>query len=171
MTSITNTENIDHQEYKGCKFVFAYYNSIEKVWYVQPRKFVLLEHLNKNILSGQFLQSTWFQKKYTKNTKGLFVVLQVKKNCSSKKIEKDMNSLKNPFPTLYDIPPYCIRASYFQIPWEIMNGLDRKATTEDGFAFTMRAHNNPWDKLSITVYKNPENDGILITHPTFEIPI
>ena len=152
----------------GNKFVLAYFDYKDFVWYVQPRRFLLSKCENKNILLGQFIQSIWFQKEYTKNSQALFVVLKVKQDCSTKTIEKDMNGLKNPFPTLYDIPPYATNASYFIMPCNIMSGCHKKASEEDGFGFTLRAHNNPWDKLSIKIYKNPQTDNILITLPSFE---
>jgi len=162
---------MENNDYKSCKFVLAYFDYKDFVWYVQQRRFMLTLYENKNKLLGQFIQSSWFQKEYSKNNQALFVVLKVKKSCSTKTIEKDMNSLKNPFPTLYDIPPYVIRASYFVLPWNIMAGCHKKACEEDGFDFTLRAHNNPWDKLSLKIYKNTSNDNILITLPSFEIPL
>ena len=167
MTSIID----NHQEIGNYKFIFAYYSNDDKVWYVQPRKFVLTTQDNRNILLGQFMQSLWFQVKYTKNSSGIFVVLKVDKNTSTKTIEKDMNSLKNPFPTLYDIPPYVKRGSYFVMPWEIINGCIKKSQSDD-IGFTLRAHNLPWDKLTFSIYNNPSNsDEILLTLPSFELPL
>ena len=57
------------QEMNGCKFVFGYYSNKDKVWYVQPRKFVLTQQENRNMLLGQFMQSIWFQKLYPKNSR------------------------------------------------------------------------------------------------------
>jgi len=161
----------NHQEYDNYKFIFAYYSNNDKVWYAQPRKFVLTTQENRNILLGQFMQSLWFQIKYTKNSTGIFVVLKVDKNTSTKTIEKDMNSLKNPFPTLYDIPPYVKRGSYFVMPWEIINGCIKKSQSGD-IEFTLRANNLPWDKLTFSIYNNPSNsDEILLTLPSFEMPL
>ena len=161
----------DAQEMNGCKFVFGYYSNKYRVWYVQPRKFVLTQQENRNILLGQFMQSIWFQKVYPKNSSGIFVVLKVDKNTSTKTIEKDMNSLKNPFPTLYDIPPYVKRGSYFVMPWEIINGCIKKSQSDD-IDFTLRAHNRPWDKLTFSIHNNPSNpDEILLTLPSFELPL
>ena len=167
MTSIID----NHQEIYNYKFIFAYYSNDDKVWYVQPRRFVLTTQDNRNILLGQFMQSLWFQVKYTKNSSGIFVVLKVDKNTSTKTIEKDMNSLKNPFPTLYDIPPYVKRGSYFVMPWEIINGCIKKSQSGD-IEFTLRANNLPWDKLTFSIYNNPSNsDEILLTLPRFEMPL
>ena len=79
-----------------------------------------------------------------------------------------MNSLKNPFPSLYDIPPYTSRASYYIMPWQIMTSCHKNLEKEDGFKFTIRANNNPWDKLTFTIYKEPDNKGIMLTLPEFE---
>ena len=70
---------MENNEYKGCKFVLAYFDYNDSAWYVQPRRFMLTLYENKNLLLGQFLQSIWFQKEYSKNNQALFVVLQVKK--------------------------------------------------------------------------------------------
>jgi len=123
------------------------------------------------MLLVQFIQSNWFKKEYTKNSQALFVVLKVKIDCSTKTIEKDMNSLKNPFPSFYDIPPYAIEASYFAMPRDIMTECHNKANEDDGFKFTLRARNNTLDKLTIKIYKNPLNYNILITLPSFDTPL
>ena len=157
-----------HQEYDGCKFVFASYDYGEKCWTVQPRRFLLMRH--DTILTGEFIQSSWFQNQYNMNSQGLFVVLQICKRVFTKTVEKDMNSLKNPFPSLYDIPPYVKRTSYFAMPWQIINECIKNI--ENNHDFTLRANNNPWDKLKLSIYKSPSDDGnILITHPSFEIKI
>jgi hypothetical protein len=154
-----------YQEYAGCKFVFASYNYSEKYWTVQPYRFMLTGGNNK--LFGDFIRSNWFQKKYCMNSQGLFVVLQISTDIFIKTVEKDMNSLKNPFPSLYDIPPYVVRGSYFVISSQIINELIENSETTH---FTLRASNNPWDKLKLSIYKCPEGN-ILITHPSFEIKI
>ena len=170
------------------KYLFGYYSDEEKVWYIQPRRFILLKNENKNLLIGEFLQSSWFNKIYTLNNSAVFVVFKVNVDISCKKIEKDMNSLKNPFPTLYDIPPYISRYSYFSMPWQIINKCINQADNE--IKFTIRAFNNPYDKLTLTIVKEPvsiydnmcegvnnldgidnKNQNIMITLPSFEIPI
>ena len=154
----------------GCKYVFAYYSSTDKCWYVQPRRFFLLKNENRQILSGQFIQSHWFNVLYVEGMMALFVVLKVKKETSRNTIEKDMNSLKNPFPSLYDIPPYALRASYFSMPWDILKLCMKESNNKNDFKFTMRASNAPWDKLTVQIYKGPEK-GILICCPEFEMPL
>ena len=100
----------------GYKYLFGHYCPDDKLWYIEPRRFILLKDYQKNILSGQFLQSSWFNKLYSLNTNAIFVVFKIKMDISCKKIEKDMNSLKNPFPTVYDIPPYINAFSYYIMP-------------------------------------------------------
>jgi len=169
MTS--NRENIDtFQIHNGCKFVFAYYSNNDKCWYVQPRRFFLTHNTNGNFILGQFIQSNWFNITYKLHSMALFVVMKVKKDRSINTIEKDMNSLKNPFPSLYDIPPYTVRASYYIMPWQIMTRCNKNLEKEDGFKFTIRANNNPWDKLTFTIYKEPGGEGMMLTLPEFEIP-
>jgi hypothetical protein len=138
-------------EYKEFKYLFGHYSSEEKVWYIQPRRFVLLKDTNKNVLIGEFIQSIWFNKIYYINNNCNFVILKVKKDVSCKKIEKDMNSLKNPFPTLYDIPPYISGYSYFILPWQLVNQCISQSKTQDFFKFTLRAFNNPRDKLTLDI--------------------
>lgn len=172
------------------KYLFGHYSSEDKVWYIQPRRFILLKNINKNLLTGQFIQSIWFNKSYTSNKSALFVVFKTKVDISCKKIEKDMNSLKNPFPTLYDIPPYISRYSYFNMPWQLVNQCIKEAKERNDFKFTIRAFNNPYDKLILTIINEPssiygnmregvnnldgidnKNQSIMITLPSFEIPL
>ena len=169
--SILAMETNDHFTYDdGSKFVFAYYSPTDLCWYVQPRRFFLTKQKYRSILIGQFIQSTWFNILYKEDSQVLFVVLKVKKECSNNTIEKDMNSLKNPFPALYDVPPYVTRASYFSIPWNILRKLVKEASNKQDFKFTIRATNSPWDKLTLQIYKN-DNNSIFITCPEFEIPL
>ena len=177
-------------EDNGYKYLFGYYSDEEKVWYIQPRRFVLLKDKNKNIIMGQFIQSSWFNKIYITNKSALFVVFKVEKEISSQTIEKDMNGLKNPFPTLYDVPPYVSRYSYFNMPWQLVNQCATVLKEKDCFNFTIRAFNNPYDKLILTIINEPssiysnmregvnnldgidnKNQSIMITLPSFEIPL
>ena len=157
-------------EYDGCKYVFAYHSENDKCWYVQPRRFFLTPFSRGNNMLGQFIQSIWFNVTYKPYSTGLFVVMKVDKNCSINTIEKDMNSLKNPFPSLYDIPPYAKKASYYVMPWQMLTQCQKQTEKEDGFKFTIRANNNPWDKLTFTIYQDPEGKGIMLTLPEFEMP-
>ena len=54
------------------------------------------------------------------------------------------------------------------MPWQILSSCQKETEKEDGFKFTMRANNNPWDKLTFTIYKDPDNQGIMLTLPEFE---
>ena len=157
--------------YEGCKFVFAYYSDNDKCWYVQPRRFFLTPNARGNNMLGQFIQSIWFNVTYKPYSTGLFVVMKVNASCSINTIEKDMNSLKNPFPSLYDIPPYAKKASYYVMPWQMLTQCQKQTEKEDGFKFTIRANNNPWDKLTFTIYQDPDGKGIMLTLPEFEMPL
>lgn len=170
MTSLAMTPNRDATLYNDHKFVLAYYSSTDKCWYVQPRRFFLTEYPNRSIITGQFLQSIWFNIVYKISSQAIFVILKVKKDCSINTIEKDMNSLKNPFPSLYDIPPYAKRASYFTLPWEILRQCIKEVNNKEDIRFTLRAYNNPWDKLTIQLYKKDMN-SVTITLPEFEMPL
>ena len=170
MTSLAMNPNRDATLYNDHKFVLAYYSSTDKCWYVQPRRFFLTEYPNRGMITGQFLQSIWFNIVYKISSQAIFVILKVKKDCSINTIEKDMNSLKNPFPSLYDIPPYAKRASYFTLPWEILRQCIKEVNNKEDIRFTLRAYNNPWDKLTIQLYKK-DMDSVTITLPEFEMPL
>ncbi len=157
----------------GCKYIFAYYS--DNIWNVVQQKFILNKDYRKNILEGQFIHSEWFQKMYGNRDKIIYMILKVNMYISNTTIEKDMNSLKNPFPTLYDIPPYVSRASFYTIPFEIFNMcLNEIKIKQQDFVLTVRAINNPYDKLKVSIYNkdtNKSNNTLLITFPSFEIPI
>lgn len=170
--SNTQEEVDEHKEYKGKKFMFASYCPKEKMWHVQPYRFIL----NKlpHTITGQFITSNWFNKPYMKFEDAIFVVVAVKKNMSTAKLEKDFNKLKNPFPTVYDIPPYITVASYFKIPFDLMCKFVHRAHKEknDTFEFTVRATNNPWSMLTVKIIKNQNNtESILMCLPSFEMPL
>lgn len=152
------------------KYVFGYYSNSDKCWYVPPRKFETLNDINRGILSGMFLQSSWFQEIYKINETGLFIVLKINYDMSTKTIEKDMNGLDNPFPSYYDVPPYVLRVSYFQLNWDIINGcLKKLEENKDSVKFTARATNNPYDKLTLSMYYNKNNkESMFVTKPQFE---
>tara|TARA_X000000368_G_scaffold24370_1_gene18578 strand:+ start:603 stop:1136 length:534 start_codon:yes stop_codon:yes gene_type:complete len=164
----TNNHIINTQYYKNCKYLFAYYSHTSKVWNVQPRRFIL--SVADDTVHAQFLQSIWFNKTYKKNQLPiLFVVLHAHKSISCSTIEKDMNSLKNPFPTVYDIPPYIKRHSYFSIPWGLKNKCIDEVKEKGDIKFTFRAINNPWDTLEMSLYGDTEIDKqeVIFTLPYF----
>ena len=101
-------------EYDGCKFLFAYYYSENNSWVIPPYRFLL--HKSEIALSGQFISSDWWKLKCKYYSKKLdFVILKVKTDTSIIQLEKDMNSLKNPFPTIHDIPHYVIDYDYYTL--------------------------------------------------------
>ena len=170
--SVAQEEVDEQREYNGKKFMFVIYCPKEKNWHVQQNRFIL----NKlpRTVTGQFITSSWFNKEYLKYDDAFFIVAAVKKNTSAATLEKDFNKLKNPFPTVYDIPPYITVASFFKIPFDLMCKFVHKAHKEkkESFEFTIRAANNPWSVLTIKIIKNPDNpDSVLMCHPSFEMPL
>lgn len=162
---LTNNHITNSQCYKGCKYLFAYYSTENKIWSVQPRRFILTT--TNDTLHAQFLQSLWFNVTYKKNQTPIFVVLRVHKSISCSTIEKDMNSLKNPFPTVYDIPPYVKKHSYFNIPWNLTNKCIDEVKKKGDIKFSFRAINNPWDILEMSLYGEENKDEITFTLPYF----
>ena len=41
---------MENNEYKGCKFVLAYFDYNDSAWYVQSRRFMLTLYENKNLV-------------------------------------------------------------------------------------------------------------------------
>ena len=164
---MTNNQIFYEQYFKNCKYLFAYYCCKSKVWYVQPRKFIV--QITKDRLYGQFLQSIWFNVLYKKNESPIFVVLCVDESVSFSTVEKDMNSLKNPFPSVYDIPPYVKKHSYFSMTWGLLNKcIEEVNTNKDDIKFTIRAINNPWDLLEMSIYGDDSNKNqVLFSLPYF----
>ena len=71
---------------------------------------------NIRTLSGQFICSDWWNLKCKYYDKNLdFVILIVKTDTSIIQLEKDMNSLKNPFSSIQDIPSYVIDYDYYTL--------------------------------------------------------
>ena len=64
-------------------------------------------------LFGQYITSNWYSKQYAKGTCIRFAVLMVEAGRGIATVEKDLNSLNNPFPTVFDIPPYVKKFSFF----------------------------------------------------------
>ncbi len=162
----------EHREYKGRKFMFVSYCPKEKVWHVAQNRFLL--NKNSSTISGQFITSNWFNKEYLKYDDAYFVVVTVEKNMSAAKIEKDFNKLKNPFPTVYDIPPYVKIASYFKFGFDLICKFVHKTQRcDDSFEFTVRGTNSPWSTLTMKVNKNvgSNKESILMCHPTFDMPL
>ena len=153
--------------------MFVSYCPKEKIWHASPNRFLL--HKNTSTISGQFITSNWFNKSYLKYEDAYFVVVAVDKHMSAAKIEKDFNKLKNPFPTVYDVPPYIKISSYFKISFDLMCKFVQKTQShEKSFEFTIRALNNPWSTLTLKIIRNDEKLGmesVLICHPSFEMPL
>ena len=71
------------QFHKNIRYLFACYDNKEKHWSIPNRRFILVVNKNRNVLSGQFIQSMWFMKPYKYGDKIEFAVLGVDKNISA----------------------------------------------------------------------------------------
>ena len=156
--------------YKGFKFIFAINASTkpgENVWSIPNRRFMLTEpHPTK--LFGQYITSNWYSKQYSKGTCIRFAVLMVEAGRGIATVEKDLNSLNNPFPTVFDIPPYVKKFSFFDLTPNLLDSCILCANQKGSFTFTMRATNCNWDMLHLHIYKDGPNTCI-ISQPEFEI--
>ena len=81
---------------------------------------------------------------------------------------KDLNSLNNPFPTVFDIPPYVKKFSFFDLTPVLLDSCIMCANNKGNFTFTMRATNCNWDMLHLHIYKDGPNT-CTISQPEFEI--
>ena len=158
----------NNTNYMGMKYIFGYYNSEDKCWRIQPRKFILLKDESSKELIGQFLQSLWYNKEYDINDKIHFVVLSVNNLKSNIDIEKDMNKIKNPFPTLHDIPYYCFSA-YYVLSYTIIQNCLFEFKFKDSIEFTLKSVNNSMQTLTIKIYKHDKypKHKIIISQPQF----
>jgi len=159
-----------HKSYKGFKFIFAI-NLINKpgenTWSVPNRRF-MLNSLQGKKLMGQYITSNWYSKQYDKGQSLRFAILMVQNDCAIAKVEKDLNSLGNPFPTIFDIPPYVKKFSFFDMTPILLDTCINCSFYSGDFTFTMRAINCKWDLLRLNIYKNSQ-DTCTISHPEFEI--
>ena len=158
------------KSYKGFKFIFAINASTkpgENIWSVPNRRFMLSEYQTAKLF-GQYITSNWYSKQYTKGTCIRFAVLMVQNDCAIAKVEKDLNSLNNPFPTVFDIPPYVKKFSFFDLTPILLDSCIVCANQKGSFTFTMRATNCNWDMLHLHIYKDRPNTCI-ISQPEFEI--
>ena len=159
-----------YKSYKGFKFIFAI-NLISKpgenIWSVPNRRF-MLNSLQSQKLMGQYITSNWYSKSYNKGQSLRFAILMVQNDCAIAKVEKDLNSLGNPFPTIFDIPPYVKKFSFFDMTPILLDACINCSFYSGDFTFTMRAINCKWDLLRLNIYKNSQ-DTCTISHPEFEI--
>ena len=156
--------------YKGFKFIFAINASTkpgENVWSVPNRRFMLSEYQTAKLF-GQYITSNWYSKQYSKGTCIRFAVLMVEAGRGIATVEKDLNSLGNPFPTVFDIPPYVKKFSFFDLSPVLLDSCIMCANNKGDFKFAMRATNCNWDILHLHIYKDtPET--CIISQPEFEI--
>lgn len=159
------------QHHRNVKYLFAYYNNSEKCWSIPNRRFILIENKNRNTLSGQFIQSMWYMKQYTCDDKIEFAVLGVDVNISAIDVEKDMNKLKNPFPTYHDIPYYVKNSAYYIMDPSIMGMFLKLFEKETDTTFTLKSFTNRYQTLTLRIFKDLENkfsESIFISGPSFE---
>ena len=100
-----------------------------------------------------------------------FAVLMVQNDCAIAKVEKDLNSLGNPFPTVFDIPPYVKKFSFFDLSSSILlDSCIMCANNKGDFKFAMRATNCNWDILHLHIYKDtPEKYFLSIKINSFPV--
>lgn len=181
MSSLTHSTTQDYpgsgsaaedstKSYKGFKFIFAINSSSKmgnNVWSVPNRRFMLTEFQTKKLF-GQYITSNWYSKQYEKGTCIRFAVLMVQNDCAIAAVEKDLNSLDNPFPTVFDIPPYVKKFSFFDLSPVLLDSCIMCVNNKGNFIFTMRATNCNWDILHLHIYKDTP-DTCIISQPEFEI--
>ena len=158
------------KSYKGFKFIFAINASTkpgENIWSVPNRRFMLSEYQTAKLF-GQYITSNWYSKQYSKGTCIRFAVLMGQNDCAIASVEKDLNSLNYPFPTVFDIPPYVKKFSFFDLSPILLDSCIECANQKGSFTFTMRATNCNWEMLHLHIYKDGPNTCI-ISQPEFEI--
>lgn len=160
--------NDPHQSRNGLKYLFAYYCPEDKCWAVPPRRFILTEHENINNLGGQFISSMWWNKEYKMGDTLEFVVMSVETNKSSTDVEKDMNKIKNPFPTYYDLPHYLKNVGYYVMDQTIMMKCLNHLKDNNSFDFTLKSVTNPFQSITLNLHRNVNNNNsMFISCPSF----
>ena len=152
-----------HQTQNGLKYLFAYFNTDDKCWRVPNRRFIL--HQTKTHLTGQFLQSTWFNKLFTGEDLQ-FMVLPVN-NCEKvRDIESELNELKKSWENI----PYMKDTGYYSMDQLIITKclsiLDKKTDIE----FTLKSITNTHQRLTLKLYKH-DDDTLYISNPQFQSSI
>lgn len=151
------------------KYLFGFFDPEDKCWRVQPRKFILIEDKKLNQLSGQFLQSLWFNKLFRLEDKLHFIIMAVDNRQSSVDIEKDMNKLKNPFPTYHDIPYYLRNTGYYIMDQHIMMNCLHFLKKDNSFKFTLKSVTNPFQQLTLKLFENKMDcRSMYISTPSFK---
>jgi len=157
-----------HQTINGMKYLFCYFDPDDKCWYIPPRRFVLMENTDLRKLQGDFIQSTWFNKLFKLGDDLSFIVIGIDQNKSAKDIEKDLNKLRNPFPTPHDIPYYIKNAGYYVMGQNIMIRSIKQFNNETSFNFTLKSTINSFQTLTLKLIKNDNNpQSMFITTPSF----
>tara|TARA_B100001063_G_scaffold246715_1_gene287162 strand:+ start:2960 stop:3466 length:507 start_codon:yes stop_codon:yes gene_type:complete len=158
-----------HQEYNGMKFIFGYFDPEDKCWVIPCRRFLLTKDTNTNNLRGQFIQSNWYNRLYRIGDELHFVVMSIEKNKSLKDVEKDMNKLKNPFPTFHDVPVYTKNVGYYIMDQTIMMRCIKQLYNDFSFMFTLKSMVNPYQSLTLKFIRNDDNpQTMFICCPEFQ---
>ena len=113
------------QEYKGTKFLFAFYNWKKKSWWICNKRFIL--SIDGACVFGQFLQSNWFKSKWNKKYDIDFMVIQVAKNDSIEQITNKINN--NDFSDIRKFNFYLSKDIYNVFLYSKLN--QRKVTLTD----------------------------------------
>ena len=160
--------NDPHQVRHGLKYLFAYYDSEDKCWAVPPRRFILQEVPEMQQLNGQFITSSWFNKLFKLGDELHFIIAAVNQYKSSTDFEKDLNKLKNPFPSIHDVPSYIKDSGYFIMNQDIMMRSLVQFKITDTFEFTLKAMTNLHQRLTLKLIKNQrDNNSMFISCPSF----
>ena len=167
MSNFTQISNDPCQSRNGLKYLFAYYCPEDKCWIVPSRRFILLENDNVDVLSGQFISSMWWNREYKMGDILEFVVMAVIINKSASDVEKDMNKLKNPFPSYHDLPYYLKNVGYYVMDQPIMIKCLTHLTYKDSFSFTLKSISNPFQSVTLKLNQNTNNNSMFITCPSF----
>ena len=160
--------NDPHQVRHGMKYLFAYYDPEDKCWAVPPRRFILQEVPEMQQLNGQFITSSWFNKLFKLGDELHFIISAINQYKSSTDFEKDLNKLKNPFPSIHDVPNYVRNSGYFIMNQDIMMRSLVQFKVTDTFEFTLKSMTNFHQKLILKLIKNQsDTNSMFISCPSF----
>ena len=160
--------NEPHQVRYDMKYLFAYYDPEDKCWAVPPRRFILNEVKELNQLNGQFITSGWFNREFKLGDELHFIITAVHQYKSSTDFEKDLNKLKNPFPSFHDMPSYVKNSGYYIMNQDIMVRSLIQFKMTDSFDFTLKSITNQHQKLTLKLIKNHcHTNSMFITCPSF----
>lgn len=133
-----------------------------------PRRFILQEVPEIQQLNGQFITSSWFNKLFKLGDELHFIISAINQYKSSTDFEKDLNKLKNPFPSIHDVPNYVKNPGYFIMSQDIMMRSLGQFKVIDTFDFTLKSMTNFHQKLTLKLIKNQsDTNSMFISCPSF----